>query len=145
MNLTPQQIANQSANNLNSYILLTMAYLKEKGESPSDWLHYLGRKFIETWPSLKDSSLQELAEGIVLNNLSGGAKLVSLSGDDTKIEVILEQWPPQELLTFSGVSWEESQLIHEVLRPVFEQIGINYTWKLNAPSDPIVKSTYVIY
>jgi hypothetical protein len=130
MNFTPEQIASQSASNLNSYILLTMAYLKEKGDSPSDWLHYLGQKFLETWPSFKDASLQELAEGIVLNNLSGGAKLVSLSGNDPKIEIVLEQWPPQDLLTFSGISWEESQLIHEVLRPAFEQIGVNYFCKI---------------
>ncbi len=129
MEFTPDRIASQSASNLNSYILLTMAYLKEKGESPTDWLHYLGRKFLETWPSLKNTGLQELAEGIVLNNLSGGAKLVSLSGDDTKIEIIIEQWPPEDLLTFAGISWEESQLIHEVLRPVFDRANINYIWK----------------
>jgi hypothetical protein len=130
MEFTPRQIASQSAANLTSYILLTMAFLKTKGESPTEWLHYLGNNFMSTWPRLAESKLPELAESIVLNNLSGGAKLVSLSGDDTQIEIILEQWPHDNLLAFSGVSWEESQLIHEVLRPVFEQINVNYLWKI---------------
>ena len=127
---TAEQIAAQSMSNLNSYILLTMAYLKEKGESVENWLHFLGNKFIQTWPELKEVGLQEIARGIVLNNLSGGAKLVSFSGDDSQVEIVLEGWPQYPYLALSGVSWQESQILHEVLTPVFEQIGVNYAWNI---------------
>lgn len=128
---TAEQIAAQSMSNLNSYILLTMAYLKERGESVEDWLHFIGRKFVQTWPGLQESGLKEIASGIVINNLSAGAKLISFSGDDSHVELILEGWPSNHNIAWSGVSWEESQLIHGVLSPVFEHLGLNYVWSID--------------
>lgn len=120
----------QSIINLNCYIALTMVYLKEKGESVENWLHFIGNKFIKTWPELLENNLEEMAWGVALNNLSGGATLVSFLGNDSEFEIIVEGWPPQEILDVSELSWEESQLIHEVLRPVFEQNGLDYSWQI---------------
>lgn len=117
--------------NLNSYIIFTMAYLKEKGESVEDWLHFLGEKFTPTWETFQKPKLKDLAWFIVLNNLSGGAKLVSFSGGDSHVEIILEQWPHDSYAEFSGVSWEECQSIHEVLTPIFRKYGLNYSWSIH--------------
>lgn len=127
---TKAEIFAQSIRNLNYYITLTMVYLKEKGQPVEDWLNFLGQKFIQTWPEVLEDDLEEIGWGIVLNNLSGGASLISFSGDNSKVEMIFEGWPPDEILNVAGLSWEESQIIHEVLQPVFSENGLNYAWKI---------------
>jgi hypothetical protein len=126
---TEQQIANQSKNNLSAYIILTIAYLKENNQSVDDWLTFIGNKFVKDWPS-DHTSLEKLAEGIILNNLSAGAKLVSYSQEDGIIEIILTDWPSKIELEFYKISWEDSQLIHNVLKPVFHKLAVNYTWRI---------------
>ena len=127
---TAEQIATQSMHNLNNYILLTIAYFKDRDEPIENWLDFLGQKFVQEW-AITDIDLREIAGGIVLNNLSAGAEVVSLSGSDSKVEIILKGWPADDALASSGVSWAEAQSIHNVLSPVFTNLGLKYVWQLD--------------
>jgi hypothetical protein len=123
-----EEITTQARDNLNAYILLTIAYLKHKGESVEEWLEFIGKKFSQTWPNLQQASLEDIAWGIVINNLSAGAQLVSLTSNDFEAEITLEGWPHNQYITLSDVSWLEAQTIHQVLAPVFANSDIKYTW-----------------
>lgn len=130
LNFTKEKISAQSMSNLTSYIILTIAYLKENNLSVEDWLNFIGKKFIDTWIKSENLSLLEIAQAIVLNNLSGGTELVSFTEDESKIEIILDPILSKQQADFYGISWEESQLVHNVLNPVCEHLGLKYTWQI---------------
>jgi hypothetical protein len=62
--------------------------------------------------------------------ISLGAKLHSLSGDESQAKVVLGGWLLEELLGFYGITTEEAVSGWDMLIPVFESLGYGYDWKL---------------
>ncbi len=142
VNFTKEQISAQSMSNLTSYIILTIAYLKQNNLSVEDWLNFIGQKFLDTWVTIQTPSLKEIAKGVILNNLSGGSKLVSFSEEESKIKIILEPSLPKKEAEFYGVSWEDSQLVHDVLNPVFQYLKVKYKWEILDNKRVIIELSY---
>lgn len=130
VNFTKEQISAQSMSNLSSYIILTIAYLKQNNLSVEDWLNFIGQKFIDTWVTTQTPSLREIAKGVILNNISGGSKLVSFTEEESKIKIILDASFQKKEAEFYGVSWQDSQLVHDVLNPVFQYLKVTYKWEI---------------
>lgn len=46
----------------------------------------------------------EVAEGLALNFASFGMRIVSVTGDETRGEIVTNDWPGPEALTFFGLT-----------------------------------------
>lgn len=67
----------------------------------------------------------------VLNPVSLGAQLVSLTGDATQAEATITGWRPPEMLDVLGLSLADLDPWWEALRVMPQYLGYHYTWTRN--------------
>ena len=125
----PEKIALQREGNFTSYLILPFAYLHKKGLSGEDYAKFVGELFAPAWGASKGKPLKEIAETYAMNLVTFGASKVSISGDDTKVKIKVEDWPPKEFLAFFGISEEMVDALWESFEPIAVQLEINYSWK----------------
>ena len=125
---TMEQICEYAKDNAEGIILATISYLNSKGVDTDEWIAHVGEKFAPGWDSMKDENVLEVGREAALNWISCGANLVSLSGDDTYAEAILE-WPSEDSVTYFGISEDDGHKINNVFIPITKYLGLNFTWK----------------
>ncbi len=86
---TPEQVLRQAQGNATATVLVTIAYLKERGLPVEEWVAYTGRRFAMGWEALRGQGAAAVARVAALNVVSVGGELVALSGDDTRAEAVV--------------------------------------------------------
>src|SRR5215203_4912672 len=96
---TQEEVLSLAQGNATALVLTAFAYLKERGLDPDEYVAFFGRKVAPGWEEMRGRPVSEVARVAALNPVSVGAKLLSLSGDDTHAEVLLAEWPDEEFLS----------------------------------------------
>jgi hypothetical protein len=123
---TPEQILESAQGNVNGLCLVAIAYLKEHNLSLDEFWSFVGHRLAPSWG--QGASADEVASGAALNMVSGGCKLRLLSGDESKAEAVLAEWPPEGDLTFFGLTQQEADSVWGIFGPIAESLGYEYAW-----------------
>jgi hypothetical protein len=124
---TSEQLYQQAQGNLTAFIVGTMAYLKEQGRTPEEWVTSIGKRFAPGWESEKGRAKVAM-QSVVLNLLSAGGSLHSLTGDDTQAEAVIADWPSADVLELFGLSLEDVDPIHTIFTPIAASLNLRYEW-----------------
>jgi hypothetical protein len=124
---TSEQLYQQAQGNLTAFIVGTMAYLKEQGRTPEEWVTFIGKRFAPGWESDKGRAKAAM-QSVVLNLLSAGGSLHSLTGDDAQAEAVIADWPSADVLEFFGLSLEDVDPIHTIFTPIAASLNLRYEW-----------------
>ena len=125
----PEEICAQAQGNAAAWILSVIAYLKERGGSVEDCVAYHGRCFAPAWEGLRGHPVEEVAQMVALNTLSVGNTLRSLSSEDGRVEVLVEGWPDEELMSFFPLDRGDCDRIWDTYKPIMEHLGFGYAWQ----------------
>ena len=134
----PEEVCAQAQSNAAAWILTIIAYLKERGSEVEDCVAYHGRRFAPAWEELRGRPVEEVAQLVALNVLSVGGTLRSLSGGNGHAEVLVEDWPDEELLSFLPLDRDDSDKIWNTYQPIMEHLDLSYAWRRQ---DDVVRIT----
>jgi hypothetical protein len=123
---TPEEILQQAQGNLTGVLLVVVAYLKEHALSIDEFCAFAGHRFAPGWQ--QGRTAKEVARSAALNMVSAGAKLRSLSGDESQAEAVLGGWPSEDALAFYGVSQEDADILWGPMVTIAEHLGFDYEW-----------------
>jgi hypothetical protein len=127
---TTEELFPQAKGNATAFILTTIAYLKERDLDADDFVAYFGRQFAPGWDDLRAEPVAAVARTAALNAVSVGGTLGSLSGDETRAEVIMPGWPEgEEVSSVLGLGRNDSDTMWDSFYPIMERLGIRYTWQ----------------
>ena len=135
---TPEEVLSQAQTVATSWILTTIGYLKERGLAIEEYAAYHGRRFAPGWEELRSQPVSEVAQLVALNAVSVGCTLRSLSGDDTRAEVLIVGWPDQELTDFLQLAQIDSDQVWNTYEPIMEYLDLRYAWQRQ---DDVVRIT----
>jgi hypothetical protein len=124
---TPEQILQRARVNFSSICLVTASYLKEHNLPSDEFWSYVGARYASSWKQVE--SLSEVAYQAALNMVSIGCRLRSLSNEDGKAEVVLDEWPSGESTAFFGLLQEEADNMWIIFGPIAESLGYSYEWR----------------
>ena len=134
---TPEEVLSQAQTIATSWVLTTIAYLKERGLALEDYVAYHGRRFAPGWEELGDQPLA-VARTVARNAVSVGGTLRSLSGDEEHAEVIIEGWPDEEISGTLGLQRGEGEAMWDSFEPIMEYLNLRYAWQRQ---DDVVRIT----
>jgi hypothetical protein len=126
---SPEEVSSQAQGNATALALTALAYLRERGLDPDEYVAFHGRRFAPAWEELRGWPVVEVARLAALNAVSLGATLRSLSGDDRGAEVLVAGWPEKEFLDMLRLSREDAQRQYDAFGPIMEHLGIRYGWR----------------
>jgi hypothetical protein len=126
---TPEQLYEQAQGNLNGFILVTIAYLKEQGRTPEEWVTFIGNRFASDWESVRGQGAKAAMNLVVLSLVSAGGSLHSLTGDEAQAEAIITDWPSADNLEFFGLTQEDVDPFHTIFTPIAAFLNLRYEWQ----------------
>lgn len=126
---TPEQLNEAAQGNLNAFILVTVAYLKEQGRTPEEWVTFIGNRFAPDWESVKGQGAKEIMNLVVLSLVSAGGSLHSLTGDEAQAEAIIADWPPADALQYFGVTQEDFDPFYTIYAPIAAFLNLRFEWQ----------------
>jgi hypothetical protein len=126
---TQEEVLEMAQGNATAFILTALAYLKERGLDPDEYVAFFGRQATHSWEELRGRPVADVARMAALNPVSVGATLRSLSGDDTHAEVLLAGWPDEEFLSELGLTQSDGDRVLNAFEPIMEYLGIRYAWQ----------------
>ena len=127
---TTQELLAQAQGNATAFVLTTIAYLKERGLPVDDYLEYFGRQFAPGWEELGTRPVKEVARTVANNAVSVGCSVGSMSGDETRAEVLITGWLDADTISETlGLERGDSDAVWNSFYPIMERLGINYTWR----------------
>ena len=125
---TSEQLYEQAQGNATAFILSTISFCKEQHYPIEEWVTHVGNLFASGWESVKGQGAKAALEAAVLNFVSVGGSLRSFSGDDSKAEAILTDWPPSDLLEVFGLTIEDVDAFNDIFAPIATWLHLHYTW-----------------
>jgi hypothetical protein len=126
---TPDQIRNQAQGNVTAFILASIAYCKEQGRSPEEFITFVGKKFTPGWKAFKGESVKEVMDVVALNILSAGGKLVAVSADHALAQATFAGWPSFDDLEFFGLTQNDADVIWSIFQPIMAYLNLKYHWQ----------------
>ncbi|MFN2291431.1 MAG: hypothetical protein ACK2UC_09605 [Anaerolineae bacterium] len=126
------ELLEQAKANAQALSLVATAYFKAKGLSVDDFWSYVGKEFTLGWEPLQGKGAREAMQVFALNMVSVGGTLESLSGDATRAEAIITDWPSPDLLQAFGVSRADSDHMFAVFQPIADLLELRYEWRRQA-------------
>ena len=121
------EVLERAFGNINALILITMTYFKEQGQSPRDWIAFVGQRFAPGWEDRRDMGAKEVARQAALNTATGGADLRSLSGDAHRGEAVVTYKLSDEMIQAFGTSQDEADAFLDVFSPIAQQLGMTFS------------------
>src|SRR5437667_441229 len=91
---SPEQVLGQAQSNATAAVLVTIAYLNERGFSAEEWITFTGQRFAPAWEELRGRGAADVARIAALNVVSLGGELVALTGNADRAEAVVRGWPP---------------------------------------------------
>ena len=140
MEITTEDLWAKAKGNAAAFVLTTFAYLEERGMAVEDYVAFFGRQFAPGWDGLRDQPVIDLARAVASNAVSVGCTLGSLSGDETRAEVLITGWPDAEQTSgVLGLDPHAGDAMWDSFYPIMDRVGIRYTWQRE---DGTVRLTY---
>ena len=97
----PELVAQQSCRLAQALIMNTLALLKERHLSATEWFSAGRQKYVEEWEEARGGGAYNLLSAIAMNARAIGATLVSFSGDAEDATLTITGWPDPWFLTKS--------------------------------------------
>lgn len=135
----PEELLSQAQGNATALALTTIAYLKERNLPVDEYFEFVGRRFAPGWEELRGQPVADVARAAALNMVSVGGSLRSLAGDDARAEVLIAEWPEDELSSALQLGRSDSEAVWNIFEPIMEYLGIRYAWQ---HQDDAVKMTF---
>ena len=129
---TPEQVLRQAQGNATATVLVTIAYLKERGLPVEEWVAYTGRRFARGWEALRGQGAAAVARVAALNVVSVGGALVALSGDADRAEAVVSGWPPPSILEYLGLARDDADAFTDAFGPIAAHLGLRFAWRREA-------------
>jgi hypothetical protein len=126
---TSDQVSQHARANTVGFILTTIAFLKERGITVTEWTSFIARQIAPTWDELRDQGAKAAAMAAGLNMVASGAKLVRLNGDMHHAELVVD-WDVQSFLDILPmISYDDLDPMFALFGPIAEHISLQSTWQ----------------
>jgi hypothetical protein len=126
---TQEEILSLAQGNATALVLSAFAFMKERGLDPDEYVAFFGRQVVSGWEEMRGRPLVDVARAAALNPVSMGATVLSLSGDDTRAEVVVAGWPDEEFLSELQLTQSDGDRLLKAFDPIMEYLGIRYAWQ----------------
>jgi len=137
---TTEELLSGARGNATAFVLTTIAYLRERGLDVEDFVTFFGRQFAPGWDGLRAQPVAAVAQTVARNARSVGCTLGSISGDETRAEIVITGWPnAEELSPVLGLEPNAGDALWDSFYPIMDRVGIRYTWQRE---DGTVRLTY---
>ena len=123
---TTEQLFEQAQGNATAAILGAIAYLKEQGQAPEEWIAFMGKRLAPGWAEVKGQGAKAAMRYVVMNGLSIGGNLLSLTGDEMHAEAVITDWPSDETLEFIGLTREDVDPLLAIYDPIAAYLNLRY-------------------
>jgi hypothetical protein len=126
---TKDEVLQQAKMNAQALFLVAMGYIREKRLSVDEFWSFVGEKFTLGWESLLGKGARVAMRMFALNMVSVGGTLESLSGDESRAEAVIADWPSPDLLQAFGVSRGDVDRMYAVFQPIADLLELGYEWR----------------
>jgi len=126
---TTEELLSYAQGNATAFALAAIAYLKERGLAVDDYVRFFGHRFAPGWEELRTQPVLAVARTAALNAVSVGGVLRSLSGNEAHAEVLIDEWPDEEISSALGLERSEGEAMWDSFEPIMEHLGISYSWR----------------
>ena len=126
---TQEGLLSHAQGNATAFVLTAIAYLKERGLDPDEYVAFFGRWVAPGWEEMRGRAVVEVAREAALNAVSVGGELRSFTGDDTRAEALIAGWPGEELLGSLQLTQSDSDRLWSAFGPIMDNLGIRYGWQ----------------
>ena len=119
------RLLEQASGNQSAIFLVSLAWAKQRDGSVDAYATFVGDEFAESWDELRDAGAREVARIAGLNFASSAdSRFVSLDGDDSRAEVVI-QGPDPEWLEGTALSAADTDRANELIfRQIVEHLGL---------------------
>ncbi|HZS86513.1 MAG TPA: hypothetical protein VFE42_03350 [Chloroflexota bacterium] len=124
-----EEIREAAQGNATGFALGTIAYLKQRGLPVEAWPALLGRVFSAWWDQLPQKDLAMIARVAALQTVSLGATVQSITADETRAEVVITAWPPQDSLAAFGLSQADADVVWQTFAPIALRLGLRFAMR----------------
>jgi len=125
----PERVAEQSRRLAQALILNTLALLKERHLSATEWFSAGRQKYAAEWEDTRGAGAYNLLRAIAMNATAVGATVVSFSGDAADATLTITDWPDPWFLTKLDLTIVDTDPFWEALRTMIEYLGFHYQWQ----------------
>ena len=126
---TQEELSSHAQGNATAFILTAIAYLKDRGLDPDEYVAFFGRWVAPGWEQMRGRPVSDVAREAALNAVSVGCELRSLSGDDTSAQVLLAGWPGEDLLSALQLAQDDGDRLWNAFEPIMDTLDIRYGWR----------------
>lgn len=126
---TPEQLLQQAQLNATAFALTSMAYVREHHSAVDECVLFVGRRFAPGWEEFRGQPVKDVARMVALNVVSMGGTLQTLSGDNTRAELLIIGWPTDEMLSELGLTQRHSDSLYSIFQPIMDYLDIHYEWQ----------------
>src|SRR5262245_35201956 len=124
----PEQVAQQSRRLAQALIMNTLALLKERHLSATEWFSAGRQKYAAEWEEARGGGAYNLLSVIAMNATAVGATVVSFSGDAADATLTITSWPDPWFLAKLDLTIADTDPFWEALRTMIEYLGFRYHW-----------------
>ncbi|HSH79927.1 MAG TPA: hypothetical protein VLA19_15480 [Herpetosiphonaceae bacterium] len=124
-----EEICQQSQQLAAALVISTIALLKDRQLSVTEWFSASRQKYAANWEDLREQGALAVLRVIALNSTVIGATVESLEGDTSAAELVITDWPSPWFLDTLGLSREDTDPFWESLRSMMEYLGYHYVWQ----------------
>jgi len=125
-----EELLSGARSNAAAFILTTIAYVRERGLNVDDFVTFFGRQFAPGWDELRAQPAWAVAQTVARNAVSVGCTLGSISGDETRAEILFTGWPDAEQLSgVLGLEPDAGDAMWDSFYPIMERLDIRYAWR----------------
>lgn len=120
---TNDELLEQAKGNAIAIALVTLAYLKRTGASAVDWTRFAASALAPGWAEAANADAMQLGRIWALNFASTGGSVQSLQGDESRVELVVHDWPSGEFLTMLGLTRADADPFLELVPLLMGSVG----------------------
>jgi len=125
---TLEQIRHQAQENALAFLLASVVYFKEQGNSPQQFMAVVGNTLTSRWKDLKGHGAQVVMDTLALHIVSLGGTLVGMDGNDALAFATFAHVPSYDLLKSFDLSRDEADTIWDIFKPIMASLNLEYEW-----------------
>jgi hypothetical protein len=126
LQFTPEQLLDQAQGNATAVTLATIAFFKMQGLALEQLVDFIGTQLARGWDTMREQGALNTMNFVVLNMVSLGATLESLTGDETHATAILDDWPPRQWLAYFGLTTQDVDAWADLFKPIAASLNFHY-------------------
>ena len=126
---TTQEIAEHAQGNAAALILATIAYFNGQGGDAEAWMASVGKQFALAWETSKQLGARGAIDGIALNVVAFGGKLLHLEGNIAEAKATFTDWPIAEDLHYFGLTLADADTFWTIFQTIADHLNLQYKWQ----------------